>query len=201
MAMKTPAAPRFFAKAADFRKWLQKHHTTADELWVGFYKKGSGKQGITYPEAVDQALCFGWIDGIRKSIDDESYTNRFTPRRKGSIWSAINLKRVRELEAEGLLTPAGLKVYNERDVARTTRYSFERETVEFGRAALAQFKQNRRAWSFFQSQPPSYRRTATWWVISAKQEATQQRRLAQLMADSEAGLRIAQLRPTPRKQQ
>jgi uncharacterized protein YdeI (YjbR/CyaY-like superfamily) len=199
--MNASTKPQFFATAADLRSWLQKHHASASELWVAFYKKGSGKPTVAYPEAVDQALCFGWIDGIRKSIDDESYMNRFTPRRKGSIWSAINLKRVAELEAAGLMAPAGLKVFRERDETKTDRYSFEREHLEFSRAQLAQFKKHGRAWQFFESQPPSYRRPATWWVISAKQPATQQRRLEQLIADSAAGLRIAQLRPAPRKKQ
>jgi uncharacterized protein YdeI (YjbR/CyaY-like superfamily) len=197
--MQTNMNPRFFANAADFRKWLQQQHASASELWVGFYKKGSGKTGISYPEAVDQALCFGWIDGIRKSIDAVSYTNRFTPRRKGSIWSAINLKRVGELAAAGLMAPAGLKVFGERDVAKTNQYSFERENVHFSPAQLAQFKKRKRAWQFFESQPPSYRRLVTAWVTSAKQEATQQRRLAQLIADCAAGQRIAQLRPASRK--
>lgn len=198
--MPEPTNVKLFTSAAAFRKWLQKHHTSASELWVGFYKKGSGKRGISYPEAVDQALCFGWIDGIRKARDEESYVNRFTPRRKGSVWSAVNIKRVGELQEAGLMTPAGLKIFNERDEAKTNRYSFERENVQFSPEQLARFRKNKRAWTFFESQPPSYRRLVTWWIISAKQAATQERRLAQLIADSAAGLRIAQLRPAPRKQ-
>lgn len=198
--MPEPTNVQFFRDAAAFRKWLQKHHASASELWVGFYKKGSGKRSISYPEAVDQALCFGWIDGIRKARDEESYVNRFTPRRKGSVWSAVNIKRVGELQEAGFMTPAGLKVFNERDQAKTNRYSFEREHVQFTPEQLAHFRKNKRAWAFFESQPPSYRRPATWWVISAKQAATQERRLAQLIVDSAAGLRIAQMRPAPRKQ-
>ena len=198
--MPEPTNVQFFRDAPAFRKWLQKHHASASELWVGFYKKGSGKRSISYPEAVDQALCFGWIDGIRKARDEESYVNRFTPRRKGSVWSAVNIKRVGELQEAGFMTPAGLKVFNERDEAKTNRYSFEREHVQFSPEQLARFRKNKRAWAFFESQPPSYRRPATWWVISAKQAATQERRLAQLIADSAAGLRIAQMRPAPRKQ-
>ena len=198
--MPEPTNVQFFPDAAAFRKWLQKHHASASELWVGFYKKGSGKRSISYPEAVDQALCFGWIDGIRKARDEESYVNRFTPRRKGSVWSAVNIKRVGELQEAGFMTPAGLKVFNERDEAKTNRYSFEREHVQFSPEQLARFRKNKRAWAFFESQPPSYRRPATWWVISAKQAATQERRLAQLIADSAASLRIAQMRPAPRKQ-
>jgi uncharacterized protein YdeI (YjbR/CyaY-like superfamily) len=197
--MPTPTNVRFFTNAAGFRKWLQKNQATAAEIWLGFYKKGSSRTSISYPEAVDQALCFGWIDGIRKSIDDESYTNRFTPRRKGSIWSAVNLKRVRELEAAGLMMPAGRQAFEARDEAKTNRYSFEHEHVHFTPAQLAQFQKRKRAWTFFESQPPSYRKLVTHWVTSARQEATQQRRLAQLIADSAAGQRIAQLRPEPKR--
>ena len=182
--------PTFFATSADFRRWLQKNHKTADELWVGFYKKHTGKPTISYKEAVDQALCFGWIDGIRKSIDDEAYMNRFTPRRKASIWSRINIKRAQELIDEGLMKPAGAAAFAARDEARTERYSFERDKVAFSPAQLRTFRKNRRAWAFFQKQPPSYQRMATWFVISAKQEATQERRLAQLIKDSEAGVRL-----------
>lgn len=192
--------PTFFATPADFRRWLQKNHKTADELWVGFYKKHTGKPTISYQEAVDQALCFGWIDGIRKSIDDEAYMNRFTPRRKGSIWSRINIKRAQELIDEGLMKPAGAQAFAARDEARTARYSFERDKVAFSPAQLRAFRKNKRAWAFFQKQPPSYQRMATWFVISAKQEATQERRLARVIEDSEAGVRLQAMKPRKREQ-
>jgi uncharacterized protein YdeI (YjbR/CyaY-like superfamily) len=188
--------PRFFAKPADFRKWLKANHATETELWVGYYKVASGKPSITWPESVDQALCFGWIDGIRKSIDDTAYMIRFTPRKKSSTWSAVNLKRVPQLIEEGLMEPAGLKAFTERDPRKAKLYSFEQEAVEFSPEQLKQFQKNKRAWAFFESQPISYRRPATWWVISAKQEATRERRLATLISDSAAGTRVAPLRPT-----
>ncbi len=197
--MPEPTNVQFFRNAAAFRKWLQKNHATTSELWVGFYRKDSGKTAMSYPEAVDQALCFGWIDGIRKALDEVSYVNRFTPRRKSSVWSAVNLKRVRALQEAGLLAPAGLKAFEERDEAKTNRYSFERENVQFSPQQLARFRKRKRAWAFFEAQPPSYRRLTTWWVVSARQPATQQRRLDRLIADSAAGLRIAELRPAARK--
>jgi uncharacterized protein YdeI (YjbR/CyaY-like superfamily) len=188
---------QFFAKPAEFRKWLQKHQQTATELWVGFYKRSTGKPSMTWPESVDQALCFGWIDGIRKSIDADSYMIRFTPRKKGSIWSAVNIKRAQDLIERGLMKPAGAAAFAQRDEAKANRYSFEREHVEFSAQQLKQLKANQRAWKFFQAQPPSYRKTVTWWVISGKQEATQARRLARLIEDSAAGQRIAAMRSTP----
>ena len=191
--------PIFFAKETDFRKWLQKNHTAADEVWVGFYKKHTGKPTVTYKEAVDQALCFGWIDGIRKSIDDEAYMNRFTPRRKGSNWSAVNIKRAKELIEAGLMQPAGARAFAERDEAKAKQYSFERENVAFSAAQLREFKKNKRAWKFFEAQPPSYRKVMTWWVISAKQPATQERRLARLIAESEDERRVETMQPSARK--
>ncbi len=197
--MTAQKAPSFFAQPADFRKWLQKHHAREAELWVGFYKTNTGKPSMTWPESVDQALCFGWIDGIRKSIDAESYMIRFTPRRKGSIWSAVNARRAEQLIAEGLMKPAGARAFAGRDEKKTARYSFEREHVELPPEHLKSFRKNRRAWEFFQAQPPSYRKTMMWWVVSAKQAATQQRRLAKLIADSEAGERIESMHPGKRK--
>ncbi len=194
-----PGTPKFFAKSADLRKWLQHNHAMAEELWVGLYKKKTGKPSVTWPEVVDQALCFGWIDGIRKSIDDESYMNRLTPRRKGSNWSAINIKRVQELIDAGLMRPAGLKAFEARDEKKANSYSFERAHVEFSPAQLKQFKKNKRAWESFQAQPPSARKVATWWVISAKQEATRVRRLAQLIEKTAAGERVGVMTPA-RKQ-
>lgn len=194
-----PVDVTFFANPGEFRQWLEENHDSAAELWVGFYKKGSGKPSITWPESVDQALCYGWIDGVRKSIDDQSYAIRFTPRRKASIWSSVNLKRAQELVALGLMRPAGLKAFAERDEQKSKQYSFEREQVELGESHEAEFRANAGAWEFFQSQPPSYRKPAIWWVISAKQETTRRRRLETLIADSAAGRRIAPLRRPERK--
>ncbi|HSL70940.1 MAG TPA: YdeI/OmpD-associated family protein [Longimicrobiales bacterium] len=186
--------PTFFAKPAALRRWLQKNHAATVELWVGFHKKATGTPSITWPEAVDQALCFGWIDGIRKSLGPDRYMIRFTPRRPGSIWSAVNTKRAQELIELGLMQPAGAKAFAGRDAAKTQRYSYEREQAELSADQLKQFRANRRAWRFFQAQPPGYRKIATVWVVSAKQEATRQRRLATLIADSAAGQRIGLLR-------
>jgi uncharacterized protein YdeI (YjbR/CyaY-like superfamily) len=194
MAVTREIEPRFFATPAAFRRWLEKHHASATELWVGFHKKGTGRASITWSESVDQALCFGWIDGIRKSVDADSYTIRFTPRKVGSIWSAVNIERAGALTAQGLMHPAGAKAFAARDEAKSRRYSFEQKNVGFDDAQLKQFRANGKAWSFFESQPPSYRKTVTWWVLSARQEATRERRLVTLIADSEAGLRIKELR-------
>jgi uncharacterized protein YdeI (YjbR/CyaY-like superfamily) len=189
----TKIKPTFFATPADFRKWLAKHHGSEAELWVGFYKKASGKPSITYPESVDQALCFGWIDGVRKSVDADSYMNRFSPRNAGSIWSVVNTKRAQELIDLGLMTPAGAKAFAARDPAKTQRYSFERANVNLSPDQLEQFRASKRAWEFFQAQPPGYRKIAMWYVLSAKQPATQQKRLARLIADSAQGRRIGML--------
>jgi uncharacterized protein YdeI (YjbR/CyaY-like superfamily) len=188
---------RFFRTAADFRAWLEKHHGTARELVVGFYKKGSGKPSVTWSEAVDQALCFGWIDSIRRRIDDVSYSNRFTPRRAGSNWSAVNIQRVRELSKLGLMTPSGLKAFEGRRRDRSATYSYERrKEARLEAAQERRFRANRVAWTYFQSRPPSYRQTAIWWVVSAKQEATRERRLARLIEDSANGRPIPPLAPS-----
>jgi uncharacterized protein YdeI (YjbR/CyaY-like superfamily) len=184
----------YFASPGDFRQWFETNHDQAAELWVGFYKKGSGKPSITWPEAVDQALCFGWIDGIRKSVDDSNYTIRFTPRKAQSIWSAINIKKIKELTALGLMKPAGLSVFEKHDEKKANLYSFERESMELGDVYEEIFRENDKAWSFFQTQVPSYKKPAIWWVISAKQEATRLGRLKTLIKDSEEGLKIAHLR-------
>ncbi|MDX2304078.1 MAG: YdeI/OmpD-associated family protein [Microscillaceae bacterium] len=180
----------FFPTPADFRAWLEQNHDKETELWVGFYKKGSEKPSITWPESVDQALCFGWIDGIRKSIDTESYKIRFTPRKPNSIWSAVNLKKMDELMAQGLVMPAGMAIYEKRNLKKQEIYSFEQENIELGETYQSQFKENAKAWKLFQAMPPSYRKTAIWWVISAKQESTRLKRLAILMECSEAGNKI-----------
>jgi len=190
--------PTFFATPAELRAWLDEHHETTTELWVGFHKKGSGKPSITWPEAVDEALCYGWIDGVRKSIDSESYTIRFTPRRKRSNWSAVNVARVTELTRLGLMRPAGLKAFEERAPERTGIYAYEqRHLAELGDEYERAFRANERAWAFFQAQPPGYRKTATWWVVSAKKEETRRRRLATLIEDSAQRRTIRPLtRPT-----
>jgi uncharacterized protein YdeI (YjbR/CyaY-like superfamily) len=187
--------PAFFQSAADFRDWLAQHHADARELLMGFYRKESGRGGITYPEALDEALSFGWIDGVRKRIDAESYTIRFTPRKPGSIWSAVNIQRVGELTARGLMKPPGLRVYAERDERKSRQYSYEREQAQLDPALDAALRANRKASSFFDAQPPGYRKTATFWVMSAKQEDTRARRLAHLIERSASGTRIDLLRP------
>lgn len=188
------AHPKFFRSARELRTWLEKHHSSVSELWVGLYKKSSGKQSITWPEVVDQLLCFGWIDGIRKSVDEISYANRVTPRRPDSNWSAVNLRRMAELIAAGAVQPAGLRAYDTRDPLKAERYSFEREDAALDPGMTRTFKRNPTAWRFFTSQPPSYRRIASWWVVSAKREETRRRRLETLISDSAAGQRIALLR-------
>jgi uncharacterized protein YdeI (YjbR/CyaY-like superfamily) len=178
--------PTFFSSPAAWRAWLQEHHAKSQELWVGFYKKSSGKPSITWPESVDGALCFGWIDGLRKSVDQISYTIRFTPRKPTSTWSAVNIKRVGELTKLGLMQPAGLKAFQKRKGARSEIYSYEqRKGVKLSEAYKKQFRANESAWKFFQAQPPWYRRTASWWVISAKKEETRRKRLSRLIEDSE----------------
>jgi uncharacterized protein YdeI (YjbR/CyaY-like superfamily) len=187
--------PLFFETASAFRAWLRKHHSTAKELWVGFYRKDSGRPSITWPESVDEALCVGWIDGIRKSIDDVSYMIRFSPRKRTSTWSAVNIARVGELNRGGRMQPAGLAAFARRSEAKSGIYSYEqRNAAALDSASAAEFQANPAAWEFFQAQPASYRKTATWWVVSARQQATREKRLATLIADSAAGLRIKQLR-------
>ena len=190
----TPRDVKYFATPAEFRKWLVANHAKAQELWVGFYKKESGRPSITWPESVDEALCVGWIDGIRKRLDDESYVIRFTPRKAQSTWSAVNIARVAELTREGRMRPAGLAAFERRSEAKSAIYSYEqKETAAFDEEAERQFRSNAKAWEFFQSQPPWYRRTATHKVLSAKREETRQKRLATLIADSAAGRRLREL--------
>jgi uncharacterized protein YdeI (YjbR/CyaY-like superfamily) len=187
--------PLFFPTPDDFRRWLAENHASAKELIVGFYRKGTGRPSITWPESVDEALCYGWIDGVRRKIDDESYSNRFTPRKSGSNWSLINIRRAQELIREGRMQPAGLKAFEARDPEKSGMYSFEQRTsAKLDPDAQAQFRANGKAWKFFQSQPPGYRKTAIYWVVSAKREETRAKRLKTLIDDSAAGLRIAMLR-------
>lgn len=192
--------PRFFARAADFRRWLEKHHGSRDELLVGFYKTNSGRASMTWPESVDQALCFGWIDGVRKRIDDASYTIRFTPRRKGSNWSTINIRRVAELTDAGLMQPAGLRAYEAREAKRSGIYSYESQPKQLRADYESMFRENEPAWRWFTSEAPSYQRTAIFWVMNAKREETRLRRLATLIRDSEQGQRIAALNVSKRSQ-
>jgi uncharacterized protein YdeI (YjbR/CyaY-like superfamily) len=183
------AEPTFFATAADFRRWLHDHHETVPELLVGFWKKGSGRPSIDWPEARDEALCFGWIDGIRKSLGPDSYTIRFTPRRKGSIWSKVNVARYQALAAEGRMRAAGLRAYEENQ-GRSGFYSYENPQAELTGAETAAFRGNKAAWADWRKRPPGYRKVALHWVTSAKRPETRARRLATLIEDSAAGRKI-----------
>ena len=180
----------FFKNAAAFRKWLKSNRGTARELWVGFYRKDSGLQSITYPEAVDEALCFGWIDGVRKKVDERSYTNRFSPRTKRSGWSTINIKRVGELIKAGRMHESGLRAYRERDPNKTRRYSYENQRAPLAPALEKRFRANRDAWTFFQAQSPSYQRLGVWFVNSAAKEETRLRRLDVLIDASSKGRKL-----------
>lgn len=186
--------PVFFATPEQFGAWLEEHHETASELWVGFYKRSSGKPGITWAESVEQALRFGWIDGVRRSLDEESYTNRFTPRKPTSNWSLINVAKVEELKQRGLMSPAGVRAFEARKPERTGVYSSERERPARLEAEHERhFRANRAAWDWFTARPPSYRRTATHWVISAKRKETRLRRLQQLIDCSAEGRNVPPL--------
>jgi uncharacterized protein YdeI (YjbR/CyaY-like superfamily) len=186
--------PTFFETPADFRAWLEEHHESEQELLVGFYKKGSGRPSITWPQSVDEALCFGWIDGVRRGIDDESYSIRFTPRKPASNWSRVNIARVAVLTEAGRMRPAGLEAFERRSEARSAIYAYEqRREAKLDAAEEIRFRENDAAWSFFQAQPRGYRRTATYWVVSAKREETRRGRLATLIGDSAAGRRLRHL--------
>ncbi len=184
--------PIYFASAAKFRQWLHKHHAEASELLVGFWKKGVDQPTLTWTESVQEALCYGWIDGIRKSVDAQRYQIRFTPRKAASIWSAINIRHVETLIAEGRMQPPGMRAFEARTAERSVIYSYEREHAELDAASSKRFKANRAAWKFFEAKPASYRRACIWWVISAKREETRTKRLEQLIADSAAGKTVAQ---------
>lgn len=184
----------FFKTPADFRNWLKKNHAKKAEAWVGFYKTSSGKKSITWPESVDQALCFGWIDGLRKGIDEESYKIRFTPRKKSSIWSAVNLKKMEELKKSGLMQEAGLKIFNERNEKNEKKYSFEQQEIKLDTSYEKKFKSGKEAWKWFSSSAASYQKAAIWWVMQAKQESTRLRRLETLIKDSANGERIKEMR-------
>ena len=185
------AEPIFFATPAAFRNWLKKNHASSREQWIGFYRKASGRPSITWPESVDEALCVGWIDGLRKTIDAESYKIRFTPRKKESNWSAVNIGRVKELTKQGRMQPAGLAAFAHRTEAKSGIYAYEnRKTALFDKADEKRFRSNPKAWEIFQSQPAGYRGLATWYVVTARKEATRHARLQKLIAQSEAGRRI-----------
>ncbi len=180
----------FFPTAADFRHWLEINHTTAPELWVGFYKVNSGKPSLTWPQSVDEALCFGWIDGLRKGIDDTSYKIRFTARRTRSVWSAVNIRRVEELTRLSLMHPAGLRAFAARVEIRSGIYSYEQRPTELPEPYDTILKANSQAWDFFAAQPPSYRKTISWWILSAKTEPTRLKRLQKLIEESAGGRRL-----------
>jgi uncharacterized protein YdeI (YjbR/CyaY-like superfamily) len=187
--------PTFFSSPSDWHAWLEKHHETDDEILVGFYKKDSGRPSITWPQAVDGALCFGWIDGVRRSLNETSYVIRFTPRRSRSVWSAVNIKRVAELTRLGLMRPAGVQAFEKRTGDRSGIYAYEqRKGAKLSGAYKRSFRANEKAWKFFQAQPPWYQRTASWWIVSAKKEETRLKRLAQLVEDSEQKRTIRELR-------
>ena len=185
--------PTFFRTPAQFRRWLEKNHAAVRELWVGFYKAGSGRGGLTYKEALDEALCFGWIDGVRKTLDGEAFVQRFTPRTPKSYWSAVNIARAKELQKAGRMHPAGKAAFGRRDKTPPARYSFERGEAAFDAPFEKQFRAKPAAWAFFQAEAPWYRRVVTHWVTSAKKPETRQRRLDTLIADCAAGRRIAQM--------
>ena len=173
------------------RDWLDANHATAAELWVGYHRKATGRPSLSWSEAVDEALCYGWIDGVRYSVDPERFTQRFTPRRKGSTWSAVNIAKVRELSAEGRMRPPGAEAFEARSDEKSVIYSYEnRHQAAFSAEDEARFRANQAAWKWFSRQPPSYRTMATWFVVSAKRAATRQRRLETLIADSANERRI-----------
>ena len=191
--------PKFFRTPSALAKWFATYGTRKTELWIGYYKKASGKGGVVYKQALDEALCVGWIDGVVKSIDDICYMQRFTPRTARSNWSAVNIKRAGELIAEGRMKPAGLAAFERRDPDRSGSYSFENQPPELSPEFIRRFQANKKAWAFFESQPPGYRRTVLFLVLSAKQEVTRARRLEHLIACSARGERIQQLVSTPRR--
>jgi len=176
-----------FRSPEELRKWFAKHHRTATELWVGFHKVGTGAASITWPESVDEALCVGWIDGVRKRIDDHSYAIRFTPRKPGSTWSAVNTRRAEALEDEGRMQAAGLKALGARREEKSGIYSYEQMHGDLVEPYAGMLRRNKAAWQFFEAQPPWYRRKASWWVVSAKKAETRLKRLARLVEESAQG--------------
>jgi uncharacterized protein YdeI (YjbR/CyaY-like superfamily) len=194
LAKLVPHDVQYLTSPAELRDWFDAHHETADELWLGYWKKGTGRASVTWTQAVDEALCVGWIDGVLQRIDDERHAQRFTPRRKGSNWSAINVAKVEKLTAEGRMRPAGMRAFEARTPERTGVYAYEREVEPLTDEELARFRSDAAAWADWERRPPSYRRGATAWVASAKQAATRERRLATLIDDSSAGRLIKPMR-------
>jgi uncharacterized protein YdeI (YjbR/CyaY-like superfamily) len=190
--------PKFFSSPAQFRQWLEQNHDRESELVIGFHKKSSKKKSTTYAEALDEALCFGWIDGVRRNLNETSYTIRFTPRKPKSIWSLVNVRHVERLKKAGRMQPAGLEAYARRDPKRTGIYAFENAPRELSPAYEKIFRENKKAWEFFEKQPPYSKRTAIHWVMSAKREETQVRRLKHLIENSENGVRSGVLVPKPK---
>lgn len=197
--MTVPKA-RVFTTAAEFRGWLEANHDSAKELWVGYYKKGVAKTSMTYDEAVAEALCFGWIDGQTRRIDDEVRAHRYTPRSKRSPWSATNVDRMNELIAGGRAHPAGIRAFEARTASNTSVYSYENQDAALPLAYLERLRANAAAWRYWEGETPGYRRVATWWVVSAKKEETRERRMATLIADCEAGRKIKSQRYGGREQ-
>ena len=192
--------PKIFNLPGEFREWLEKNHDRIGELWLGFYNKRTDKRSITYREALDEALCFGWIDGVRKSINETTYKQRFTPRKPKCYWSAVYIRRADELAKLGRMAPPGVKALDRR-TSDSGKYSFESRPKQLPRGYEKQFKANPAAWEFFRAQAPWYQRTSSFWVVSAKQEETRQRRLATLISDSEKGRRLGMLTPKVKKSQ
>ena len=191
--MPTPQNVIFFETPAQLRAWFGANHDTATEVWLGYHRKRTGRPSVTWQDVVDVELCFGWIDSVRYSLGDDRSAQRITPRRKGSIWSAVNIKRFKELEKLSLVHPSGRAAFERRDEARSRIYSYENRSRGFDGAHEAVFRKHRTAWKFFESQPPSYRRTAAFWVMSAKQEETRARRLEKLIEHSKKGERVPPL--------
>jgi uncharacterized protein YdeI (YjbR/CyaY-like superfamily) len=189
-----PHDVRFFATPDELRDWFDANHETAGELWLGYYRKASGRPSVDWSQAVDEALCVGWIDGVRRSVDETSFVQRFTPRRKGSTWSAINVAKVATLTREGRMRPAGTAAFEARSDANTAIYSYERPAAAFSADEEARFRAEARAWADWEARPPSYRRAVTHWVTSAKQAATRARRLETLITDSAAGRKVGPMR-------
>jgi uncharacterized protein YdeI (YjbR/CyaY-like superfamily) len=194
--MPTPRNVTFFATPAELRAWFEANHETATELWLGYYLKRTGRPSVTWQDAVDQELCFGWIDSVRYSLGDGATAQRLTPRRKGSVWSAINIKRFGELEAMGLIHPRGRAAFEKRDEARSRIYSYENRARGFDDTTAAEFREHARAWKFFEAQAPSYRAIASFWVMSAKREETRRRRLESLIEHSRRGERLPAYQPS-----
>jgi uncharacterized protein YdeI (YjbR/CyaY-like superfamily) len=186
--------PTFFPTPSDFRQWLEENHDKKKELWVGYYRKSTKIPSINWPQSVREALCYGWIDGLRKSIDEKSYKIRFTPRRRNSHWSQVNLKMVDELIKNGKMQPAGLKIYQKRNPAKEQQFSYEREAAQLTEEYLEQIKAQPKAWDFFQNLPPGYKKQTVHWVMQAKREATRQKRLTILIESATEGKRVPHLR-------